>query len=206
MNELVINVFRNNEEFVVSSREVALNFKKAHKHVLETIRKMADEILATKFNKYFIESEFENRGKKYPEYLITKDGLILYLFNIQGYNNFKIAYINKFNEMEEALNDIKFKKGDKKHQIECMELLHDLLPEELKQESVSYIKANTVVNKCVSNIYGFPKMLKKAEMNNQMLQDREEVLNDYIKLFEVIQDNSQVADILYKKYTTKLLN
>ena len=107
--------------------------------------------------------------------------------------------------MERALNDIKFRQGDKKHQLECMEILQDLLPEELKQEAVNYIKANTVVNKCVSSMYGFPKMLKKAEMNNQMLEDREHVLDDYLKLFEVLQDNSMVKEALYKKYTYKLL-
>lgn len=37
------------------------------------------------------------------EYLLTKDGFTLYMFNIQGHNDFKMAYINKFNEMEKQL-------------------------------------------------------------------------------------------------------
>ena len=51
-----------------------------------------------------IDSEFTNtRGRKYREYLLTKDGFTLYMFNIQGHNDFKMAYINKFNEMERQI-------------------------------------------------------------------------------------------------------
>ena len=42
-------------------------------------------------------------GKRNREYLLTKDGFTLYMFNIQGHNDFKMAYINKFNEMENQL-------------------------------------------------------------------------------------------------------
>ena len=45
----------------------------------------------------------EGQKREYREYLLTKDGFTLYMFNIQGYNDFKLAYINKFNEMEKSL-------------------------------------------------------------------------------------------------------
>ena len=45
----------------------------------------------------------EGQQREYKEYLLTKDGFTLYMFNIQGYNDFKMAYINRFNEMEKAL-------------------------------------------------------------------------------------------------------
>ena len=47
-----------------------------------------------------------NQKRKYREYLLTKDGFTLYMFNIQGYNDFKWAYIQKFNEMEAALANV----------------------------------------------------------------------------------------------------
>lgn len=87
-----------------------------------------------------------------------------------------------------------------------MEILQDLLPEELKQEKVSYIKANTVVNKVTSNIFGFPKMLRKKEMNNEMLEVREKVLDEYLKLYEVLENNHLVTETLNKKYERKLLS
>ena len=102
--------------------------------------------------------------------------------------------------LEQALQDLKFRHGDKKHQLECMALLQDMLPDDVKQEKVNYIKANTIVDKAVSNYFGFPKMIKKIDMNKDMLEVRENVLNDYLKLFEVLQDNHEVKEVLYKKY------
>lgn len=101
--ELVVKIENKEGVNVVSSRVVAEQLGKQHKHVLEALRKLAVETSATKL---FINSEYENRGKMYPEILLTKDGFTLYMFNIQGYNDFKMAYINKFNEMEKALNTI----------------------------------------------------------------------------------------------------
>ncbi len=40
-----------------------------------------------------------------PEYLLPKDSFILLLMNYQGYNDFKRAYIKRFNEMENALKE-----------------------------------------------------------------------------------------------------
>ena len=105
-----------------------------------------------------------------------------------------------FIEVEKAYRDVQFRVGDKKHQLECMALLQDLLPEHMRQEKINYIKANTVVDKAVSNYFGFPKMIKKIDMNKDMLEVRENVLNDYLKLFEVLQDNHEVKEVLYKKY------
>lgn len=105
-----------------------------------------------------------------------------------------------FIEVEKAYRDIQFRVGDKKHQLNCMALLQDLLPDYMKQDKINYIKANTVVDKTVSNYFGFPKMIKKVEMNKDMLEVRENVLNDYLKLFEVLQDNHEVKEVLYKKY------
>ena len=49
--------------------------------------------------------EVSGQKRKYKEYLLTKDGFTLYMFNIQGYNDFKMAYINKFNEMQEQISN-----------------------------------------------------------------------------------------------------
>ena len=94
-----------NNEVVVSSREVAKNFVKQHKHVLDNIR----EILAAQNSatKLFHESEYENRGKKYPEYIMNRDGFSLLVMSFTGTKAFewKIKYINAFNEMEAKLRE-----------------------------------------------------------------------------------------------------
>lgn len=91
----------------VSSRDVAEGLGKQHKHVLETIDKILESD-GQNLDREIIASTYTNsRGKEYREYLLTKDGFTLYMFNVQGYNEFKMAYINKFNEMEKALQEVK---------------------------------------------------------------------------------------------------
>ena len=97
MNELVMV---ENNQAVVSSRQVAENFGKQHKDVLESIRGiLAAENSATKF---FHKSTFENRGKHYPEYIMNRDGFSLLVMGFTGKEamTWKIRYIQAFNEME----------------------------------------------------------------------------------------------------------
>ena len=102
-NSIVIS--ESNGELVVSSRQVAKNFGKEHKHVLESVRTiLAAENSATKF---FYESTFESRGKQYPEYLMNRDGFSLLVMGFTGKEAmaWKIKYIQAFNEMEKKLKE-----------------------------------------------------------------------------------------------------
>ena len=90
---------------VVSSRDIAEGLEKRHSHVLESLEKIIENSSA-EISAQFIKSHYKDiSGKSNKEYLLTKDGFILYMFNIQGYQDFKMAYINRFNEMENALNN-----------------------------------------------------------------------------------------------------
>lgn len=91
-----------NYGLVVSSRVIANELGKRHADVLESL----DKILTNgDFRSLLISSSYiDAKGESRREYLLTKDGFTLYMFNIQGYNEFKMAYINKFNEMEKALS------------------------------------------------------------------------------------------------------
>lgn len=67
----------------------------------------------------FILSEYlDKKGEERKEYKLTKDGFTLYMFHVQGFTDFKMAYINRFNEMEsfikEAHTELKEIKIDKK--------------------------------------------------------------------------------------------
>lgn len=92
---------------VVSSRVVAEELDRRPDAVLRDI----DNVLkshSTDLSSEIIPSEYtNNRGRKYREYLLTKDGFTLYMFNIQGHNDFKMAYINRFNEMEKQITELK---------------------------------------------------------------------------------------------------
>ena len=115
MSEIILK--EENGQVLASSRDVAEKFGKQHNSVLKTIygenRKgehingLADEILASgnPLTKYFIESEYENRGKKYKECLMTRDGFSLVVMGFTGNNaiEWKLKYIDAFNKMEEEL-------------------------------------------------------------------------------------------------------
>ena len=92
-----------NNQVVVSSRQIAKDFGKQHKHVLDSIRDiLAAENSATKF---FYEGTYDNRGKEYPEYLMNRDGFSLLVMGFTGSKalEWKVRYIQAFNAMEAKL-------------------------------------------------------------------------------------------------------
>lgn len=94
-----------NNQVVVSSRQVAENFGKYHKDILETVAGiLAAENSATRF---FQKSTFINRGKEYPEYLMNRDGFSLLVMGFTGKKalEWKIKYIQAFNDMEKRLKE-----------------------------------------------------------------------------------------------------
>lgn len=95
----------NNSELgaVVSSRVVANELKRRHDNVKRDLEQI---LMSSNVSALIVPSNYkDSRGRKQKEYLLTKDGFTLYMFNIQGHNDFKMAYINKFNEMENALQN-----------------------------------------------------------------------------------------------------
>lgn len=102
MSEIVLST--KSGEPVASSRQVAENFGKKHKDILESIRQiLAAENSATK--SMFYETTFENRGKQYPMYLMNRDGFTLLAMGFTGKAalEWKLKYIAAFNEMEKKL-------------------------------------------------------------------------------------------------------
>lgn len=112
MNNLV-KVERNQKYgVVVSSRNVSVVVKRRHDTVLRDIEKILTKS-TPQICGLFIKSEYiASNGKKNKEYLLLKDGVILYLFNVQGLYEEKMAYINEFNRMEQALRKPKQTKLD----------------------------------------------------------------------------------------------
>ncbi|MBI5975167.1 phage antirepressor KilAC domain-containing protein [Staphylococcus canis] len=88
---------------VVSSRVVANELNRTHKNVIRGLEKI---LTSSNVSSLIVLSEYKDaKGETRKEYLLTKDGFTLYMFNIQGHNEFKMAYINRFNEMENALQN-----------------------------------------------------------------------------------------------------
>lgn len=90
---------------VTTSRKVAEIFEKEHCKVLRSIRELETP---KKFNEanFGLVEYIDQKGEKRPEYLITRDGFTILAMGFTGKKamQFKIAYIEAFNAMEEELN------------------------------------------------------------------------------------------------------
>jgi len=96
-----------------------------------------------------------------------------------------------------------FRMLDKQHQKNAMILLSNGFQEVNKEaKPKDMMKANTIANKAISNKYGYPKMVKKSEMTEPMLRDREQVLDETVELMLVKERyglNFSVANTIYNK-------
>lgn len=101
MNEL--------EQKYIDSREVAEMVGKEHKELLRDIRRYCEQLSQSKIAlpDFFTESEYENRGKMYPCYNITKKGCEFIAHKLTGIKGteFTAKYINRFHEMEEEIQN-----------------------------------------------------------------------------------------------------
>ena len=103
MNELV---FRGqNDQVITTSLKVAEKFKKEHRNVLKSIRKLmtAKNVAVAKM---FDEQMYVNdQGKEQPMFYMNRDGFTLLAMGFTGDKaiDFKVEYINAFNKMEEAI-------------------------------------------------------------------------------------------------------
>lgn len=107
---MIVKIENNNGKLVVSSRTIAEELGKKHNNVIRDIENILNSENSN-LSSLIISSNYKVQGqnREYKEYLLTKDGFTLYMFNIQGYQDFKLAYIQKFNEMEKALQSDNYK-------------------------------------------------------------------------------------------------
>lgn len=102
----LIHIVIENDQPITTSRNVAENFEKNHRDILESIRNLAAENSATR--NMFFETTYKNtRGQEYPEFLMNRDGFTLLAMGFTGKKalEFKLAYIDQFNRMEQQLRN-----------------------------------------------------------------------------------------------------
>lgn len=197
MHEL-INI--KNDEAVTTSLLVADFFKKRHDKVLRAIENLIGGLPKNGVT-YFKKSTYveKQNGQTYPMYYMNRDGFSLLAMGFTGKKalEWKIKYIEAFNQMESYIN---FRRADIQIQKNSMQFLHDNLQ---MPSTKDYMKANTIANKCVSTMYGYPKMVKKGDMSQEMLEAREPILKDTVELMAVKDKYNldvPVSENIYKKY------
>lgn len=100
-----------NGVLVADSLEVADRFGKRHADVIRAIENLVTELATQNCvtnvepEGCFIQAEYQNRGKTYRKYLLTRDGFSLLVMGFTGPAalHWKLLYIEAFNKMEQAL-------------------------------------------------------------------------------------------------------
>lgn len=96
-----------------------------------------------------------------------------------------------------------FRMLDKEKQKEAMDNLKNGIKVISKKD---YCKAQAISNKAVSNVFGFPKMIKKQDMTQEMLELRQQVLNDTVEFMVFVDKYNlplSVKKHIYDKYNDK---
>lgn len=165
-------VFTKDQNIYTDSLTVAQIFDKRHKDVLESIDNLLID-LGEKGQPNFPPSFYKNsQNKNQKKYLLTKKGLSLLAFGFTGKKalQFKLAYIEKFEEMEEALKKPSLQTP--KNSMELLKTFFNALDEtneridnipNLIEETVNE-KISRLQNQSFQKLSTFPKPLIQVSM------------------------------------------
>ena len=101
-----VSFYECNGQKMVSSRDVAENFEKEHKHVLRDIESLMGGESKIGLSSMFFKSEYvSSQNKHLPMYLMNRDGFTLLAMGFTGSKamEWKLKYIQAFNAMERKL-------------------------------------------------------------------------------------------------------
>lgn len=166
-------VFLNNDRVVTSSRNVARDFEKKHQHVLRDIDNMKGVV--QNWTDLFHETTYvhEQNKQEYRQYLINRDGFTLLVMGFTGRKaiQFKMQYINAFNQMEKQI--VKPKSNLEILQMTVSELTtHDKritnLEENMRIDGVQEHRINKLGKQAVMKALGGYKSPAYQEMSSKV--------------------------------------
>ena len=104
-------VIMRDRQAVTTSLQVAKVFNKKHKHVIEAINnKIQSAENSADYQKMFVVGTYkDSKGRTYPMYYMNRDGFTFIAFGFTGAkaDQFKLKYIDAFNQMEKQLQQQK---------------------------------------------------------------------------------------------------
>lgn len=153
-------------------------------HVADSLGRQQEMLIVSEFGIY--ETIFSSRKKEAKTFKLWVFETIKQLRQSTGLEGFQV-----------------FRMFDKEHQKQAMNRLVDGLQNATKKD---LIKANTIANKAVSDLYGYPKMISKNEMTENMLRDRKPILDETVELIKVKEKyglNFSVSEAIYNQNTIK---
>ncbi|HEM9617342.1 Bro-N domain-containing protein [Streptococcus agalactiae] len=156
----------------------------SNNHVADSLGRQQEMLIVNEFGIY--ETIFSSRKKEAKTFKLWVFEIIKQLRQSTGLEGFQV-----------------FRMFDKEHQKKAMNRLVDGLQNATKKD---LIKANTIANKAVSDLYGYPKMVSKNEMTENMLRDREPILDETVELIKVKEKyglNFSVSEAIYNQNIIK---
>lgn len=213
---------QNKEEILtVGSRDIAEDFGKEHKDVLESIRNLMAENSAVK--NMFIESSYKTeRGRIYPEYLLTRDGFSLLVMGFTGAKalEWKLKYIKAFNEMEKELkrlyNERKKWEIEREKGVLVRHILTDTIKTKVKDSpSKKFVYPNytkliykTIFGKSFKDLqqeYGIkPKESLRDYLTSEQLKEVEQMEMLVSSLIGVGMGYEEIKSFINEKYTIRI--
>lgn len=125
MTDIILST--QNGEPVASSLQIAESFEKRHDHVMRGIEDILRGLPKNGDTPMFYKTEYthEQNGQTYPMYLMNRDGFSLLVMGFTGKAalEWKLKYIQAFNEMEKKLNAPQMPKLSK--EMQALFLLDD---------------------------------------------------------------------------------
>lgn len=122
MNDIILST--RNGEPVASSRQIAESFEKNHRDVLRAVDGLKEDV--RNFAQMFFETEApDSYGRPQRTYLMNRDGFSLLVMGFTGKAalEWKLKYIQAFNEMEKKLSTPQMPKLSK--ELQALFLLDD---------------------------------------------------------------------------------
>ncbi len=202
----------------VSSLEIADIFSKEHKHIREAIKnlELPDDFRQPNFRP----SSYQNQqNKKQPCFNITQDGFTVLAMGFTGKKamEFKLAYIAKFNEMQNELKEVELKAiennkitGNSNKQIgELTDIVGKLTQTvsslQRKQENVPTIDGIECTEKQLEKSYDDKYLAEKSNVSSHVLKKTLllwEIItitpNKSVKLGIKFREKGLAIDIPYK--------
>lgn len=154
MDNLVI---MKDQQAVTTSTQVAKLFERNHRDVLKAINNLVGGMRKIAHTKQmFVFGEYENKQnhQKYPMYWMNRDGFALAVMGFTGQKalEFKLQYINAFNQMEAKL-----------------------------KQGVSTVKRNTELSPVLQAIYAIADEMKAQELKNKKQQKQIDGLSKQVE-------------------------
>lgn len=111
-------------QVITTSLKVAEVFGKRHNDVLKSIRNLRTAQNCAVLKMFETSSYANEQGKEQPMFIMNRDGFTLLAMSFNGKKalDFKIAYINAFNDMEEKLRVRQIEEHDAKTLKEAQEV------------------------------------------------------------------------------------